>query len=491
MAIQLDGKTDDKVTTRVEHASDTPSVKSNGDVLKAEDDTKEASQIVSNWREGTEEERRLVRKLDWRILPCTWVLYMLGYLDRANIGNAKTGGLERDFDLTSAQYSIIVLLFFVSYLIFEVPANMLLTRVRPSVFLPGLGLLWGTFAALMGSVQNWQQLAGMRFLIGFAEAGFAPGCAFFLSSWYRRYELATRYALLYTSVPIAGAISGLLAGVITDHMDNVAGLPGWRWLFILEGIASIIAAMVIYFLMPDYPSNSKRFLNEEESILACNRLAVDGIALTQGTGVEQIPHWVAFKMTCSDWRVWAQCLLFVLVTGSQTMQYFIPTLVKSFGWKGPSGQYKYKAKWQFICGLSGFGCLLFIIVTTVQIRMAQYVHTIFAFGTIYGCSPLVKTWVSDVIPQPAAKRAVAIALINAIGNASSIYASWLWPDKDAPRYIPGFATTTTWLGVLCVCTYIFSRFFKKYPIRRMDHGEVMAAEMRARRENNEQGVKAA
>lgn len=109
---------------------------------------------------------------------------------------------------------------------------------------------------------------------------------------------------------------------------------------ILEGLVSVIAAVIIYFLMPDYPSNSKRFLNEEESILACNRLAVDGIGLTQGKGAEKIPHWTAFKMTCADWRVWAQCFLFVLVTGSQTMQYFIPTLVESFGWKGPQGQCK-------------------------------------------------------------------------------------------------------------------------------------------------------
>ncbi|KAL4923607.1 major facilitator superfamily domain-containing protein [Aspergillus undulatus] len=468
----------------------------------------EAEQIAATWVNGTPEEKKLVRKLDWRILPCCWVLYLLGFLDRANIGNAKTGGLEDDFNLTSSQYSIIVLVFFISYLVFEVPANMILTRVRPSVFLPGLGLVWGTFAALMGATQNWGQLAGMRFLLGFAEAGFAPGCAFLLSSWYRRYELATRFALLYTSVPLAGAISGLLAGVITDHMEDIAGLPGWRWLFILEGIASVTAAIIIYFLMPDYPSTSKRFLDEEESILACNRLAVDGIALTQGTGAEKIPHWVAFKMTCSDWRVWAQCFLFVLVTGAQTMQYFIPTLVETFGWTGPTGQYhtipaymaalvyvvlscyladRYKRKWQFICSLSGIGCILFIAVATVQNRMVQYILTIFAFGTIYGCSPLVKTWVSDVIPQPAAKRAVAIALINAIGNASSIYSSWLWPDEDAPRYIPGFATTTSWLGVLCVCTAVFAWFFEKYPVQRLDHATVMAGELRARREGRGQG----
>ena len=136
---------------------------------------------------------------------------------------------------------------------------------------------------------------------------------------------------LYTSVPLAGAISGLLAGVITQYMDGAAGLPGWRWLFILEGLASVVAAVVIFFLMPDYPSSSERFLNEEESLLACNRLAVDGIGLAQSAGDEKIPHWTVFMMTIKDWRVWAQCLLFVLVTGAQTMQYFIPTLVGSFG----------------------------------------------------------------------------------------------------------------------------------------------------------------
>jgi hypothetical protein len=176
-------------------------------------------------------------------------------------------------------------------------------------------------------------------------------------------------------------------------------------------MASVIAAIAIFFLMPDYPSSRSRFLNEEESMLACNRLSADGIGLTQGRGVEHIPHWVAFKMTISDWRVWAQCFMFILVTGSQTMQYFIPTLVNSFGWKGVEGQCKcidpdlkcytiltrtdhtipaymaalvyvvgscyladrFKAKWQFVCGLSALGCILFIAVTTVTNKTTQYV----------------------------------------------------------------------------------------------------------------------
>ena len=146
---------------------------------------------------------------------------------------------------------------------------------------------------------------------------------------------------------------------------------------------------------------------------------------------------------------------------------------------------KYKRKWEVTCALSGLGCVLFIAVTTVQSKVAQYVLTVFAFGTIYGCSPLVKTWISDVIPRPAGKRAVAIALVNAVGNASSLYSTWLWPDKDAPRYIPGFATTTTWLGVFCVSTVIFAYLFRKYPIPKLDQTEVFAAQLRAQREEEQ------
>lgn len=115
---------------------------------------------------------------------------------------------------------------------------MILGRVRPSIYLPTLAILWGVAAACQGACQNWHQIVGLRFLIGFFESGFAPGCAFYLSSWYRKYELASRYAWLYTSVAVAGAVSGLLAGVITEFMDGAAGIAGWRWLFVSIMVAA-------------------------------------------------------------------------------------------------------------------------------------------------------------------------------------------------------------------------------------------------------------
>lgn len=192
----------------------------------------ESIAVTAKYVPGSTAEKRLLRKLDLRIIPCIWTLYMLSYLDRANIGNAKTGGMAKDFGLTSNQYSIVLLVFFVSYVIFEIPSNMILTRVRPSLYLSGIAVVWGVIAACMAATRSWQQLAGVRFVLGVVEAGFAPGASFYLSSWYRRYEVTRRYSIYYTAVAVAGALSGLLAGVITEYLDGARGLAGWRWLFV-------------------------------------------------------------------------------------------------------------------------------------------------------------------------------------------------------------------------------------------------------------------
>ncbi|KAI5361268.1 putative major facilitator superfamily, MFS transporter superfamily [Septoria linicola] len=323
----------------------------------------------------------------------------------------------------------------------------------------------------MGAVQDYKQMMLLRFLLGVFEAGFAPGCTFYLSSWYKKYELTSRFAWLYTSVAVAGALSGLLAGVITEYMDDVGGIRGWRWLLILEGLASVVVAIVVFFILSDFPTSARsKFLTDEERILACNRLALEGIGLTQGAH-ESIGEWKAFKMTCADWRTWCLCLLFTLGTGSQTIQYFLPSLVKSFGWSGTTAQYytipanafavvcilsccfladRMKNIWPVLAGLSGFGFILFVATTAATDGMTRYGLAIFAFGSIYGCSPLVKTWITHVLGYPAEKRDIAIALINAIGNGSSIYGSFLWPGYDSPRFLIGFGTTTAWMGMLSV-----------------------------------------
>ncbi|WWC98506.1 hypothetical protein V866_005397 [Kwoniella sp. B9012] len=454
----------------------------------------DAVALAATYTPGSDAEKALVRKIDKRIIPCIWILYTLSYLDRANIGNAKTGGLESHFKLTSSQYSIVLLVFFISYVVFEVPSNLLIARLRPSLYLSGLCIVWGGVAACMGATHNYQQLAGVRFALGVLEAGFAPGVAFYLSSWYKRYELASRFSIYYTATAVSGAFSGLLAGVITQHLDGARGIEGWRWLFIIEGVGSSFVGCFTWYFMPDWPSTTK-FLSGEERVLAAQRLAYDGLANTGGAQ-GHLGHWQAIKMTVVDWRTWMFVFLYMLCTGAQTIQYFVPTLIGAIGWTGYTGQYHtiplYAAAFVFILGFcftadrlqkkpeaitlaASLGTVFFIIVVATTKHMVQYVFLILAFGCVYALPPLILTWVPNVLGHPAAKRATAIAITNALGNSASIYGVFLWPKTDAPRYIPGFSATTVFMALIAVGAIIMQFLIKKYPADQLD-GEKMVLE---------------
>lgn len=291
----------------------------------------------------------------------------------------------------------------ISYVVFEIPSNLLIARVRPSIYLSALCVIWGGVGAAMAATNNWKQLAAVRFCLGVVEAGFAPGVAFYLSSWYKRYEVARRFAVYYTATAISGAFSGLLAGVITQNLNGARGLEGWRWLFLIEGVAASFVGLWSWMVLPDYPSTTK-FLTPEERLLAAQRLAYDGLANTQGAD-GHMGEWKAVKMCFSDWRVWAFVVMvcnqssrqgfekkradpqYMLCTGAQTIQYFVPTLIGALGWTGYTGQYftiplyacafvfilaasfladRFQNKPLFITIFAGFGCLCFIIIVAVS-----------------------------------------------------------------------------------------------------------------------------
>ncbi|KAK1222249.1 hypothetical protein PQX77_014882 [Marasmius sp. AFHP31] len=440
---------------------------------------------------GSEAEKRLVRKIDLHIIPTIWVLYTLSYLDRANIGNAKSGGMEEALNLTSNQYSVVLLVFFVSYVIFEVPANMLLTRVRPSFFLSGLCFLWGGIAACMAAVSNYQQLAGIRFALGVIEAGFAPGVAFYLSSWYKRHELARRFSIYYTATAVSGAFSGLLAGVITDKLALARGIQGWQWLLLIEGVASSFAGCFAWYFLPDWPSTTS-WLTPEERFIATQRLAYDGIGNAgRGSGAEP-SHGEAFKMAVRDWRTWILAVMYMLATGSQTIQYFIPTLVGQLGYSGYMKQYMTipvyavalvgivtfcfisdyrKDRATYITLSSLLAGVSFIITVAVDNQKAKYAFLCFAVGGVYAACPLTLLWVSNIIDHPAEKRAVAIALVNALGNSASIYGSFLWPDSTGPRYVQGFATTTAFVLLLAILAQVLQFLVIKFPAQTLHESQ--------------------
>ena len=215
-------------------------------------------EAIDDYVPDTPEERKLVRKIDLYLLPAIWGMYLLSYMDRTkyvfsfrcqqypndktrltahlhySIGNAKTAGMTDDLDMDSTKYSIALTVFFVGYVVFEVPSNMILARTRPSVFLPTIMFLWGCVTIAMAWVPNYKALIGLRILVGVLEAGFAPGVLLTLSSWYKPNEQAKRFGVYISAAILSGAFGGLIAGAIEDGLDGAHGLPGWKWLFIVS-----------------------------------------------------------------------------------------------------------------------------------------------------------------------------------------------------------------------------------------------------------------
>lgn len=151
-----------------------------------------------------------------------------------SIGNAKIAGMADDLDLDSNRYSIVLIVFFIGYVLFEVPSNMILTRTRPSRYLATIMLLWGGVTVGMAFAPSFEALIGFRIVMGTLESGFAPGVLMLLSSWYKKEEQSKRFAVYISAAILSGAFGGLIAGAITSHLDGAHGIAGWRWLFVVE-----------------------------------------------------------------------------------------------------------------------------------------------------------------------------------------------------------------------------------------------------------------
>lgn len=201
-------------------------------------------------------EKKLLRKIDMRLMPLLMLIYVLNYLDRNNIATARLGTLEEDIGLAGTQYNTIISIFFVGYILTQIPTNMILDKVRPSLFLPAVMCAWGAVSTCTAAVHNYEGMIATRFILGFVEAPFFPGALFLLSSWHTKAELAARISILYAAGQMAGAFGVLLGSAIMAGMRDVAGLPPWRWLFLIEGVIVFSVAIVAMFVLLNYPEVS-------------------------------------------------------------------------------------------------------------------------------------------------------------------------------------------------------------------------------------------
>lgn len=190
------------------------------------------------------------------------------------------------------------------YVLMQLPSNMILTKVRPSIYIPACAMLWSCVSAATSGVHSYGGLIAVRFVLGIVEAPFWPGAFYMLSSWYTKKELALRTAILYSGLVLATAFSGLVAAGVFAGLDNVRGLSGWQWLFIIEGAASFFAAIVSMWILPDFPeanTGSGRWLfTEEEKKLAVDRIRRDRVSAPEAN--ESVTH--GLKLAVKDYRTW-------------------------------------------------------------------------------------------------------------------------------------------------------------------------------------------
>ncbi|EAQ82877.1 hypothetical protein CHGG_11053 [Chaetomium globosum CBS 148.51] len=276
------------------------------------------------------EERAVLRHQDLTILPLSAFIYFLCYLDRSNIGNARIlnssthNDMQTEIGATQHQFNIALMVFLVAYALFEVPSNILLKKLRPSRWLAFLMFSWGAITMGLGGVRSFAATAGVRFLLGAAEAGLFPGLVYYLTFWYRTEERSVRVAFILASATLAGAFGGAIAYGI-GHMNGAQGLSAWRWLFIIEGAPSCASAVLVWFLLPDYP---EEFLKGRQREVALARLAVEG-----SKSSHRSMTWADAEGTLMDWRLYGHYLIYFGVSVPfSSLSLFTPSITAGLGY---------------------------------------------------------------------------------------------------------------------------------------------------------------
>ncbi|KAF2714447.1 MFS general substrate transporter [Pleomassaria siparia CBS 279.74] len=425
------------------------------------------------------DEKKILRRMDLRLIPMLALLYLLSFLDRGNIGNAKIEGLVEDLNMTGPQYNWCLTVFFFTYAAFEVPSNLLLKKLRPSIWLPTIMVAWGVVMTLMGIVQNYHGLLIARIFLGMAEAGLFPGVAYYITMWYCRHEAQFRQALFFSAASVAGAFSGLLAFGIA-HMDGVGGLEGWRWIFILEGILTVIVAFIAFFTLHDFPETAT-FLTEEERAFIVYRLKYQGHQSGDEVKVAQDDtfQWKYVKAAFLDWQIWTNIWVYWgIVAPLYGISLFLPTIIRSLGYTSSTAQLltvpiyitasvlavavawfsdQYGKRSPFILVCLIFMAIGFIMCIASTKAGIIYAGVFIAACALYPAFPGNITWLSNNLAG-STKRATGQAIQIAMGNLAGAMASNFYRAKDAPHYVLGHALELAFIcaGILALLVLVFN-----------------------------------
>lgn len=411
----------------------------------------EEKEIVESY--DTKKINKLRRKIDINLIPACAVLYLLCFLDRGNIGNAKIAGMNDDLKMSANDYSIVLVVFFATYCTVEAPCNILLKIIGPRIFLPLTCVLWGVCILGMGFARNRNDLIVLRVLLGLFEAGLMPGCAYYLSNWYKSTELSLRIALFFSASTIAGSFSGILAFFL-EKMDGLGGKAGWAWIFIIEGILTIVVGACCYFFLYASPKQA-RFMKPEEVVFWEYYLRQDASKIGHEHDDDKLTM-DNVRHSILDWRVWYFVLMsFGCTVGIYSFSYFMPTTIRDLGWKSSTAQLmsappyicacvctvvasylsdKFKTRWYFITGpLALLAIPGFIVCITQDNTNVTYGMLFLCVSAVYCPWPSLISWNANNYPN-VMTRGIAMGIQVGFASVGAVISAFIYRPKDSPHY---------------------------------------------------------
>lgn len=430
-----------------------------------------------------DEYKRILRKLDWAIIPYCSLLYLLSFLDRVNIGQAAVAGMKVDLKITTGNaYQVALSVFFISYIAVEVPSNLVLKALKPHRWIPLIMFSWAIVMTLMGLVKNGAGLQAARFFLGLAEGGLFPGINFMLTCWYARRQQALRIGIFFSGATLAGAFGGILAYGLKyipfpahesfGDTYTRGGVPagGWRWIFIIEGLITLVCAIPGPWLLVDFPADDNKILNRSETAKWNHFLAK-----SQGVTNADLPFsWGQMADAFKNYRTYLYAIMYISIAEPlYSLALFTPTIIADLDFTGASANLlsvppyvlgfittmasafladRYMYRGPFII----FWALIVIVGYSILISDVPAGVKYFAiFLTVSGVSPNIALAISYVGANfgPVYTRAAVMGFFFTIGNSAGLISSNIYPAVESPRYIKGHAIN---LAFACLTVLVTS-----------------------------------
>ncbi|CZR68596.1 related to allantoate permease [Phialocephala subalpina] len=396
--------------------------------------------------------RKILWKLDTRVLPPIAILYLCNFFDRSNVGNAKVLGLEADLHLTNHQYATALCIFYVFYVVADVPSNLFLKTATPRIWLPLLAVLWGFVVMCAGFVRNFGKFVAIQSLLGIFEGGLYPGSLLYLSTLYTREELALRVDIFYSSASLSGAFGGLLATGLSQIPTTSAIDRSWRWILIIEGLITIVCGIGAIALIPNSVDTAS-FLTPFEREYARARLEASNTVSGFSTEPERF-----------------QCLY--------SFSLFLPSIVVSLGYSGSKAQLmtvppyaiaavtgtlvaflsdKVQLRGILVLFTLPLGVTGYAVIARVDSNHVKYGMTVLMAVGIYSSVPPILVWLLNNSTGHY-KRATSGTMQLVLANCGGIVAAFLYSNDEKPKYYKSHNIAMgcliyAWLGVLLNVLY--------------------------------------